>query len=54
MEQSHLREQADKCRRLAHDSADPVLQVSLRKLADEYQMRADEIENEAIWIAVRR
>jgi hypothetical protein len=54
MEQSSLREQADRCRRLAHDSTDPALRVSLRKLADEYQMRADELENEAIWIAVRR
>ena len=34
--------------------ADPVLQVSLRKLADEYQMRADELEDEAIWTAVHR
>ena len=48
MEQSYFREQADRCRRLAHDSTDPVLQVSLRRLADEYQMRADEIENDEI------
>jgi hypothetical protein len=48
MEQSYFREQADRCRRLARDSADPVLKVSLRRLADEYQMRADEIENDDI------
>jgi hypothetical protein len=48
MEESYFREQADRCRRLARDSTDPVLQVSLRRLADEYQMRADEIENDGI------
>ena len=48
MEQSYFREQADRCRRLARDSTDPVLQVSLRRLADEYQMRADEIWNDEI------
>jgi hypothetical protein len=48
MEQSYFREQADRCRRLARDSTDPVLQVSLRRLADEYKMRADEIENDEI------
>jgi hypothetical protein len=48
MEQSYFREQADRCRRLARDSTDPVLQLSLRRLADEYKMRADEIENDEI------
>ena len=48
MEQSYFRERADRCRRLARDSTDPVLQVSLRRLADECQMRADEIENDEI------
>ena len=48
MEQSYFREQPDRCRRLARDSTDPVLQVSLRRLADEYKMRADEIENDEI------
>jgi len=48
MEQSFFREQADRCRRLARDSADPVLRVSLRRLADDYQMKADEIENDEI------
>jgi hypothetical protein len=43
MEQSYFREQADRCRRLAHDSTDLVLQVSLRRLADDYQMKADEL-----------
>jgi hypothetical protein len=31
MEQSYFSEQADRCRRLARHSTDPVLQVSLRK-----------------------
>ena len=53
MEQSYFREQADRCRRLACDSSDPVLKVSLRRLADEYQMRADELENDEIISAKR-
>jgi hypothetical protein len=48
MEQLYFREQADRCRRLARDSTDPVLQVSLRRLADDYQMKADELENDEI------
>ena len=48
MDQSYFREQADRCRRLARDSTDTVLKVSLRKLADQYQMRADELENDEI------
>jgi hypothetical protein len=48
MEQSHLREQADRCRRLARDSTDPALQVTLRVLADQYQTLADELEDDAI------
>ena len=48
MDQSYFREQADRCRRLAHDSSDPVLQMSLRRLADDYQMKADELENDEI------
>jgi hypothetical protein len=48
MDQSYFREQADRCRRLAHDSSDPVLQVSLRRPADDYQMKADELENDEI------
>ena len=56
-DQSYLREQAQRCRRLARDSLDPVLQVCLRRLADEYQLRADELENDKIFdevIAPRR
>ncbi len=49
MDQSYFREQADRCRRLARDSTDTVLKVSLRRLADEYQMRADELQHEEIW-----
>jgi len=48
MDQTYFREQADRCRRLARDSTDTVLKVSLRRLADEYQMRADELEDEEI------
>jgi hypothetical protein len=48
MDQSYFREQADRYRRLARDSTDPVLQVSLRRLADDYQMKADELENDEI------
>ena len=48
MEQLYFREQADRCRRLARDSTDHVLQLSLRRLADDYQMKADELENDEI------
>jgi hypothetical protein len=48
MDQSYFREQADRCRRLARDSSYPVLQVSLRRLADDYQMKADELEDDEI------
>jgi hypothetical protein len=49
----HLREQAERCRRLARDSTDPVLRGSLFKLADEYAARAGAEENEdtAVWRA---
>jgi hypothetical protein len=49
----HLREQAERCRRLARDSIDPALQDSLFKLADEYAARASAEENEdtAVWRA---
>jgi len=36
MDKSYFREQVERCRRLARDSTDPVLQVSLRGLADDY------------------
>ena len=48
-DQPYLREQADRCRRLARDSLDLNLKISLRKLADEYQLRADELENDEIF-----
>jgi len=51
----HLREQAERCRRLARDSTDPVLRDNLLKLAEEYTVRADAGENEnddpAVWQA---
>jgi hypothetical protein len=55
----HLREQAERCRRLARDSADPTLRDSLLKLADESTARAsapednDISDDAAIWQAVR-
>ena len=48
MDQTYFREQADRCRRLARDSSDFALQVSLRRMADEYQTIADELEDEEI------
>ena len=42
----YLREQAERCRRLAHDSTDPVLRDSLLKLAEDYASRASAEENE--------
>jgi len=49
----HLREQAERCRRLAHDSTDPVLRDNLLKLAEEYTARADagEDDDPAVWQA---
>jgi hypothetical protein len=41
----YLLEQIERCRRLAHDSTDPVLRDSLLKLADEYTARADKVES---------
>ena len=49
MDQSYFREQADRCRRLARESTDLALQVKLRRLADDYQTRADELEDDEIW-----
>ncbi len=48
----HLHEQAERCRRLARDSTDPVLRHSLFKLADEYAARAGAEEKDDT--AVRR
>jgi hypothetical protein len=36
-----LREQADRCRRLARSTTDPVTQERLFKLAAEYEAQAD-------------
>jgi hypothetical protein len=52
MDQSYFREQAERCRRLARDSSDFALQVRLRRLADDYQMYADEIEHDEIFSAL--
>jgi hypothetical protein len=41
----YLREQAERCRRLARDSTDPALRDSLLLLAEEYAARADAEEN---------
>jgi hypothetical protein len=41
----YLRDQAERCRRLARDSTDPVLRDSLFKLADDYTARASAEEN---------
>lgn len=41
----YFREQAERCRRLARDTVDPTTKVSLRRMGDEYAMRADEIED---------
>jgi hypothetical protein len=40
----YLRDQADKCRRHATAMTDLHTQAELRKLADEYIVRASEIE----------
>jgi hypothetical protein len=44
----YLREKAEQARRLARDSTDCSLQISLRRLADEYDTRADERLDEEI------
>ena len=49
MDKSYFREQADRCRRLARESTDIAMQVKLRRLADDYQMRADELEHDESW-----
>jgi len=45
---SYFREQADRTRRLAQASTDLTLKISLRRLADQYKTRADELEDEEI------
>jgi hypothetical protein len=47
-----FREQAARAVRLARDSTDPMLQISLRKLAVEYKTRADELEDDEIAVQV--
>jgi hypothetical protein len=41
----HLREQAERCRRLARDSTDANLRDRLLELADEYAARAAALED---------
>lgn len=43
-----LRERSERCRRLSHYSSDPKMQITLRKLGDEYATLADEIEHDQI------
>jgi hypothetical protein len=52
-ESFHLRDQAERCRRLARDSTDPNLRDSLLRLAEEYAARANAQENDdtAVWRA---
>jgi hypothetical protein len=44
----YLRDKAVQARRLARDSTDRMLQISLRRLADEYDTPADERQDEEI------
>jgi hypothetical protein len=41
----YLREQAERCRRLARDSLDTTLRDSILELADEYIARAPAVES---------
>ncbi len=52
----HLREQAERCRRLARDSTDPLLRNSLLGLAEEYAAPAGAQENgdTTVWQAGSR
>ena len=52
----YLREQAERCRRLARDCTDPMLRDSLLTLAEEYTGRASARESDetAAWPARRR
>jgi hypothetical protein len=45
---SILRKRSERCRRLSHYSTIPALQITLRKLGDEYATLADEIEHDQI------
>ena len=48
-----LREQAERCRRLARDCTDPTLRDNLVKLGEEYAARAAAQENDdtTVWQA---
>jgi hypothetical protein len=52
-ESFYLREQAERCRRVARDSTDPTLRDSLCKFAEEYIARAvaQETDDPAVWQA---
>jgi hypothetical protein len=52
-ESFYLREQAERCRRLARDSTDPTLRDSLFELGQEYIARAvaQETDDPAAWQA---
>jgi hypothetical protein len=54
MDQPYFRQQADRCRRLARHSTDPATRVALFRMGDEFQMTADEIENDEIIFAERK
>jgi hypothetical protein len=54
MDHPYFRQQADRCRRLAHHSTDPATRVDLLRMGDEFQMMADEIENDEIIFAERK
>ena len=45
-----LREQAERCRRLARDCTDPTLRDSLLRLAEEYAARAGAQENDVMTV----
>ena len=53
-ESSFLREQAERCRRLARDSADPMLQITLETLAIDCIAYADQLDYpDEYWFANR-
>jgi hypothetical protein len=41
----YLRDEADKCRRRANAQSDHETQAELRKLADQYEVRAAQLES---------
>ncbi len=50
----HLREQTERCRRLARDCTDPTLRDSFLKLAEEYAAPAsaqEENDDRTVWQA---